>query len=1119
MAVIREQRQFKVGTIGVNRPSRAGVILAEGVADAASQVESVLFDINKDMAKQRGAEAAQQLAREDIVALDENGRPKAYKAPSILGQFEREAYNAVLMQRFESEIQLDMRNRSNELAIQFRRSPEAYKKAMADYVASTANSEESTVFTNYITTLGTGLANQQYKGLQLQAIERQEADDRQAYSNSLTNLYRDIEDTAAIGGDVDRLIQEGEDLDSIYVQSGTVLPSSVTGNKRAREIAKARGTLRFEIKKALENPQMTKEELAKALSAIDLNDPSKLPDSFVLTRNLLAGRGPTFAEEISNFGIEILNDAVVQKDLDNQRLIRERQASAFQTESELNASLGTLLKSPTSELIGELDDIISDFVLGQSTYQSEILRGVDPSVAASGVLESTQRMGIASQAITKKLMLGADSKEELINIQTYLKSQSQEDLNKLDPDAAVLAKGLIKISQVTGTDVLDVADTFAESISDETVFRESQRKLNNSSDIDQMLDKAESQAFQDSDVNLLEQTMGIAASEIKRAEIDEGDRKRFNSRLDNFIGANYFRLAFGEAKTERLISAMSSYVNRGVDEEGLLTNEQKELLDKGRQSFDDPSALRTSLGVYAGNAENDRQRRADIVSENKFKSDVLSGVMNGSDEKNRERLDKLFGVTPDFYIDPEFAKKNPNLEMALQQASATIWPQAQLRAIDSFLSGNITDEPQVERLLTTFAQASTFVTANGQSMRSKGSEAMSNEDYALMSELAAYAESGKSPALVLQHMNQLQTLQQNPTLQKEKQDFFTMKVKEGGKTVTVANSVAEYVLQNYKEARGNTNLRNRLIAVANATYFANLSDTKSGISDVKKVLDAEFNAHFVEDDMIVAEDGSSMTMYPLDMTTGGNTDLFVSYIRNEMVKGRVNDDIDYAKEDIKLVPVGFNSQDRGMTYGVVVVDKKTGERRMQDIRISPDPRDQDSEDFGVVPAFFSTNETAFARIKASINQAITDDELSEAQRRFDAMKKMGEGFAQISTAVVGPKTDTDEVGPKIINPLGGMTFMPTDTFMKEREEFLKSKKKKIESSQNIMKPFIDVEKYAPLFADLPSSIGVNYGKLDQASPTSIPRILREILDATENLDSRLAQELQADLLEMVRALQ
>lgn len=1101
MAVVREQRQFKIGTIGVNRPSRAGQIVGQAIADSASKLESTFFDLAADAAKQRGIESAQQIAREDIVALDENGRPKAYKVPKLVGKYEQEAYNAVLMQRFETEIQQDMQRRSNELAIQFRRSPEAYKKAMAEHVAAMANTEKSTVYTNYIKTLGTGLTDQQYRGLQLQAIQRQEADDRQAYSNALTNNRRDIEDAAAVGADVSDLMRGGADLDTINARSGTVLPSSVSGNSRAREIARARGTLRYDIKKALENPETTKEELAQALAAIDLNDPSRLPDSFAGTRDLLGVRGPTFAEEIAQFGVEILGDSVAQKELDNQRLIRKRQAAGLQTEADLNASLGQMLQSPSDELLGKLDNIISDFKLSQSTYSNEILRGVDPAVAASGTIESTQRMQVATDAITKKLILSPDTKEGLVDIQQYLKSQSEDDRNRLRPEEATLADGLLQISAVMGTDVLNVADTFAESISDEIGFKQNQREIKDALDFEDQIDSALGRAFTTQTTEDLEEIARSAGS-TSNYEMDPRDRSRLFNKLSDGLGANYLRLAFSQAKTERINSAMTSYVRTGSDKEGLLTDEQRLLLDRGRKKIKDPSTLTTFLNTYSKNAENDRNRRAQMISNQRFTNDVQSGVMNGSDKKNRERLDNLYGVTPQFYLDQEFADKNPDLGMALAQAAGTIWPQAQLQAIDSFLAGNIDDDAQVERLLTTFAQASTFVTAKGQSMRSKGSEAMNNEDYALMSELAAYASSGKSPTQVLQHMNQIQTLQQNPDLQKEKQGFFTMKVKQGGKTVTVADSVVSYVLENYPEAKGNTNLRNRLIAVANSTYFSNLSDTKSGIADVKKVLDAEFEAHYVEDDMIIAEDGSSMTMYPLDITTGGNTDLFVSYVKNQMVKNRIDDTLlkridkddsgfEYFETvDFKLVPVGFNSQDRGMTYGVVIVDKETGERSMQDVRISPDPRDEDAEDFGVVPAFFSTNEPEFARIKANINQAVTDAEIAEAERRYEGSKAARE---RLDLPVATPaersdiKAEAEGEQPAVV--------------------------------QSTVAQFIDTEKYAPLFDKLPSSVGANYGKLDKASPTSIRRILKKILDATGPLEDQLAEELQADLLEMIRSLQ
>lgn len=1101
MAVVREQRQFKIGTIGVNRPSRAGQMVGQAIADSAAQLEGTFFNMAVDEAKQRGIESAQAIAREDIVALDENGRPKAYKIPKLIGKYEREAYNAVLMQRFETEINLDLQKRSNELAIQFRRSPEAYKKAMSDHVAAMANTEESTVYTNYINTLGTGLAQQQYRGLQLQAIQRQEADDRQAYSNSVTDNLRAIEDTAAVDGDVSELMKGGAALDAINTRSGTVLPSSTANNARNRELAHVRGTLRLDVRKALENSQTTKEELALALSAIDLNDPSRLPDSFSGTRELLAGRGPSFAQEIAEFGVELLNDSVVQKDLDNQRLIRERQMAGLQTEAELDASLGSLLTGTSDDLIAKLDQIITDYTNDQQTYRTEMLRGVDEAVAASGAIESTQRMTVVSGAMIKKAVMTADTKEDLVNLQTYLKAPTETNLSRLDDDTATLAQGLIQIAQVTGTEVLDLADSFAESASDEIAFKENQRKIKGALNFEDDIDDVLSAAFKAQTIEDLEKVARSGGSSSDY-EMDLQDKDRLFKKLDNGLGANYLRLAFSQAKTERINSAMTSYVRTATDKEGLLTEEQRKLLDKGRTLIKDPSTLTTSLNTYSLNAENDRKRRAQMISDQRFTNDVQSGVMNGSDEKNRERLDTLYGVTPQFYLDQEFADKNPGLGMALAQAAGTIWPQAQLEAINSFLAGNVTDDSQVERLLTTFAQASTFVTANGQSMRSKGSEAMDSDDFALMSELASYAEAGNSPAQVLQHMNALQRMQQDSDLQKKKQDFFTVKVQEGKKTMTVADSVSEYVLYNYPRAVGNTNLRNRLVALANATYFSNVSDTSRGIKEVKKVLDAEFKQAFVEDDRIIAEDGTSNTMYPLDITTGGNADLFVSYVKNQMIKNRVDDTLlkridqdddgfEYFETvDFKLVPVGFNSQDRGMTYGVVIVDKETGERSMQDVRISPDPRDEDAEDFGVVPAFFSTNEPEFARIKASINQAVTDAEIAEAERRYQSSEAARERFN-----------------------------LPVETPAERSDIKAEAEGEEPAAVQSTVAQFIDTEKYAPLFDKLPSSVGVNYGKLTEASPTSIRRILKQILDATSPLEDQLAEELQADLLEMIRSLQ
>ena len=127
-----------------------------------------------------------------------------------------------------------------------------------------------------------GLTDQQYRGLQLQAIQRQEADDRLAYTNSAAQALRDIEDAAAVGQDVSGLIADAEGLDAINVRSGTVLPNAVTNNGRERKMAQARGLLRYELGKALER-SVPQTELEQALVAIDLGDPSLIPDGLMGT--------------------------------------------------------------------------------------------------------------------------------------------------------------------------------------------------------------------------------------------------------------------------------------------------------------------------------------------------------------------------------------------------------------------------------------------------------------------------------------------------------------------------------------------------------------------------------------------------------------------------------------------------------------------------------------------------------------------------------------------------------------------------------------------------------------------------------------------------------------------
>lgn len=975
MAVVREQRQFKIGTIGVNRPSRAGQMVGEAIADSAAQLESTFFNMAVDEAKQRGIESAQAIAREDIVALDENGRPKAYKIPKLIGKYEREAYNAVLMQRFETEIQQDMQRRSNELAIQFRRSPEAYKKAMSEHVAAMANTEESTVYTNYIKTLGTGLTDQQYRGLQLQAIQRQEADDRLAYTNSAAQVLRDIEDAAAVGQDVSQLIQDAEGLDIINVRSGTVLPNAVTGNARERKMARTRGLIRYELGKALENA-VPKAELEQALVAIDLGDPSQIPDGLMDgVKAALSKEGFTFNQEISQFGLELLQDGVNQTILNNQELVRQRLADAAMNAADMTSEYFDLLKGPSSEVQGALDDIISQYMTDRDLANAALSAGYDTSYVQSLTAESTARLNSTVDAITNKMYSQVQTVKDLVDVQTYMRTPTQNNFERIqNDDVAQLAQGLVQVSEQLGSrEFVDNAISYAEGISDEVSVLDRAAKAQAAIDIgEQLKDDILPKGFSAANVTDLAAVIEEANRTIGAGNLNDGDRERMRSFVANKSADYHLKLAFSTVTTESHIKAMKQYARDGDDKSGLLTPAQRDLIDKARAESDDASSYTTSLNQYADNAQNKRKLKAAMLDNDTFLSGVTQGIGDGTSKTERERLGKLLKIDASYYLDPSFDDpKYAVVTSKLQQAAPTIWPQAQVDAINMFLTGKVTDPQQIERVITLFAKSSEFVTNSGDVMRSNGSYALTADQYALMSEAAAFAEKNNNPQAILQHITQMKTAMQNPELQKAKDDFFSRKAKTSGTAfvndVPGSNSVESYITKNYPQTLGNTNLRNRLISIANAHYFANQTDFSDGrFDDLEDVIQAEIDAAYVKDDMIIAEDGSNMTLYPLSLTTGGLEDEFSDYVRQQMKQNSTDSNVNWDEVEFKLVPVGHNEMDKGMTYGVVIVDEN-GTRQMQDIAYPfTDPRETDPV---VVPAFFSTNEAGFFQVKQGMIRA------------------------------------------------------------------------------------------------------------------------------------------------------
>lgn len=155
MPVIREQRQYQVGPIGVARASQTGAMVGNAIAENADRLANMFFRAEAQQAEKKGIEQARAADLKSVITINpETGEPEAYKPPESFGTIAADAYQRVIMRRFEQSIDDEIKLKSKELAAKYRDQPAIYEQTMADYIASMGNAAEGQ-FKSYINDVGT----------------------------------------------------------------------------------------------------------------------------------------------------------------------------------------------------------------------------------------------------------------------------------------------------------------------------------------------------------------------------------------------------------------------------------------------------------------------------------------------------------------------------------------------------------------------------------------------------------------------------------------------------------------------------------------------------------------------------------------------------------------------------------------------------------------------------------------------------------------------------------------------------------------------------------------------------------------------------------------------------
>lgn len=322
----------------------------------------------------------------------------------------------------------------------------------------------------------------------------------------------------------------------------------------------------------------------------------------------------------------------------------------------------------------------------------------------------------------------------------------------------------------------------------------------------------------------------------------------------------------------------------------------------------------------------------------------------------------------------------------------------------------------------------------------------------------------------------------NPALKAQMDDYFK------GEGVKDAR---EFVANNFPEARMNANLFDRLLTKTRMHYFKNAGEIKpESTDDLISALQSDIDKNFVEDDRIITLSGSSQTLYPLSVTAKGNEQAFMDYIRSSLAQNSPNKDIDWNSVEFKLTPVGYNDEDGGMTYGVVI-ENETGGRDLQEVSMQLEP---DTEEAVIVPAFFSTNETFFAAAK---------------QKRLEA----AEGIAV--------ETAEQEVARKLRKQQLREERSPVIKGIREKRESIQEvrtdiaqKKFTQQEAMDELKTIVDVDKYKSLSSVKPAMLR-SYGRIGEVPFNQSLIALSSMLSIVKQDKNPLARQLEVDLKSMI----
>lgn len=436
MAVIKQQRQFQVGNIGVVRVSDAAERAAVSAMNNADQLIDMAFKGASKQAEKVGVELAESLSASNIRTINpKTGLPEAFEAePNSFGKIASEAFEKTIDDRYQISIDQEIKAKAAEFAFEADKSDDpvtTYETNFGDYIEQ-MKERATGRYKNYINLSGSAYLASTKLNLQEAALKRERLNSAVEAAQYIQTEYPTVLGIITSGAseqEVDAAIQKlTEKVDNAEANRGFEgRPAEAQKLRNAIARVKAEGYTQLlaaedipvidliKVKSALETNGQTMQAVPKALRP----QVQKILDNSNFSRD-------------STTLVGIVNDRIATKKaqrVEGDRVVNEANAENYPVLNagiEDNIAESSFLFQSSNELSPEninraMDRIENNEGVYQGFASKQQINSTDPARYTELAKEEIES-GLIGRIVKDDL-----SREQIMSIQSYLLSRGQSD--------------------------------------------------------------------------------------------------------------------------------------------------------------------------------------------------------------------------------------------------------------------------------------------------------------------------------------------------------------------------------------------------------------------------------------------------------------------------------------------------------------------------------------------------------------------------------------------------------------------------------------------------------------------------------------------------------------------